>query len=167
MASKRTAALALLFILTLAPSRARPSPNAAVTLTVRVIPFHGIVVELYDESGRLIDRSDPAMPPLDVVMTTPDDLPVGLYIPETTLTGPTTIGIHLGGRASRRLDIGLADEEGTERGIAWIPGLGPIEFTADVSIGADVTIPEIVTDAGAAARARVDDQDRLYLLPPA
>lgn len=34
-------------------------------------------------------------------------------------------------------------------------------------IGADVTIPEIVTDAGAAARARVDDQDRLYLLPPA
>lgn len=34
-------------------------------------------------------------------------------------------------------------------------------------IGTDVTIPEIVTDAGAAVRARVDDQDRLYLLPPA
>jgi hypothetical protein len=140
LAKRYVLGLILSLLLVLPLGKARASSNAAVTLTVKVIPFHGIVVELYDENGRLIERTDPAMPPLDVVMTTPEDLEVGLYIPETTLMGPTTIGIHLGGTTLERADIDRADEEGTERGMKLIPGLGPIEFTADRHIGTNVTI---------------------------
>ena len=140
MAKKRISSVIVLLLLALSPGMAESSTNATVRLTVRVVSFYGIVVELYDESGRLIDSTDPAMPPLDVVMTTPDDLEVGLYIPETTLTGPTTIGIHLGGTTIGRGVIDRADDEGRQRGISQIPGLGPIEFTTDRDVGTSITI---------------------------
>ncbi len=56
----------------------------------------------------------------------------------------------------------------TDRAYGTIDGrpvqVGPEVPRADV--GADITIPEIVTPAGAVFRARADDGERLYLLPP-
>ncbi len=129
-----------MFVLAVSLGKARTSPTASVNLTVTVMPFGGLVVELYDESGELIDRTEPAVPPLDVTVTTPDQQQIGLYVPETTLDGPTAVQVHLKGTAPTRGILDQADSGTEAKGITAFPGAQVIEFTATRDLGTTATI---------------------------
>jgi hypothetical protein len=137
---RRIVLAVIVFGLVISLSKAMTSPSTSVSLTVTVLPFVGVVVELYDESGQLLDRTDPAQPPLEAVLTTPDEQHIGLHVPETVLEGPTTVQIYLNGSIPRPGILEEADNEARARGIATIPGVGPIEFISNRDLGTIVTI---------------------------
>jgi uncharacterized membrane protein YqaE (UPF0057 family) len=141
VSGRRRIVLAIIvFGLVISLSKGMTYPSMSVNLTVTVLPFVGVVVELYDESGQLFDRTDPAQPPLEAALTTPDKQHIGLYIPETVLEGPTTVQIYLNGSIPRPDIFDQADNEAKTRGIAAIPGAEPIEFTSNRDLGTTVTI---------------------------
>jgi hypothetical protein len=137
---RRIVLAVMAFGLVISLSKAMTSPSTSVSLTVTVLPFVGVVVELYDESGQLTDRTDPAQPPLEAAVTTPDKQHIGLYVPETTLEGPTTVKVYLNCSMSKGDVLDQADNEAEARGISVIPGAGPIEFTSDRDLGTTVSI---------------------------
>jgi hypothetical protein len=106
-----------------------------------VVPSFGLVVELYDEHGQLAEKTNPTIPPADIVIgSSLDGRRVGLRVPETILESPTTVQIHLDGTLSKRDLIDQADAESRAMGIIPIPGVEAVEFTTDGDLGTSVTI---------------------------
>ncbi|MFH1220027.1 MAG: T9SS type A sorting domain-containing protein [Candidatus Eisenbacteria bacterium] len=125
--------MALLVALVLAFSDdALTGQAASVRITMTVLPqfsdLHRFVVELYDEEGRLVDRSEPALPPSRIVVHSADGRRMGIDLPAVALAAPTTIRIYLKGTVVKREIIERADVGGRSKGVSSIPGLDAVEF---------------------------------------
>lgn len=107
-----------------------PQHSASVAITMTVAPRYGLVVELYDEDGNVVARSDTAFPPAEVTVRSPEGRGAGIYIPQISLASPVTIKIFIEATPPKRHAVELADARARERGVSPIQRLSAIEFCA-------------------------------------
>jgi hypothetical protein len=111
-----------------------PQQTASVAISMIVTPQYGLVVELYDEDGNLVTRSDSAVPPAAVTLRSPDGLRTGVYIPATHLASPATIRIFIAGTLAKRQSVERADAKARAMGVSPIRGTRAIEFCAPAEL---------------------------------
>lgn len=126
----RVLILLLVSAVLVATGEVLPDHSASVAITMTVAPAYGLVVELYDEAGGLVAKSDPAFPPAEVMVTSPEGRRAGIYVPSVRLASPLTVQIFIGATPQKRHAVQVADAKARQRGVSPIQRLSAIEFCA-------------------------------------
>lgn len=117
-----------------------PGYDGRVALTVTVAPTQWIVLEIYDEWGQLVARSDPAVPPAKVGVGLGDGDYIGLSVPAVALSAPAAVRAYVEATPGKRGIVADADRRAAARGLSAVPGREAIELMSTADLGVRATI---------------------------
>jgi hypothetical protein len=119
--------------------RATDSKSSNIGLTV-TIATGGLTVRLFDESGRLVEKTPVLSPPALASLRAPDGSLIELDIPSGAFPGAAIVDIYMEGRNEVRPLIREADRRSSERSAIPFGRLGPLEFVSSWRPQATVSI---------------------------
>jgi len=117
-----------------------PGYDCRVALTVTVAPTQGVILEVYDEWGNLVAKSDPAIPPAKVSVGLADEDWIGLSVPAVALSAPVMVRAHVQATPEKRGIVADADRQAAGCGLSVIPGRDAIELVSTADLVTRTTI---------------------------